>query len=66
MRVLVGTASKMTPTLDSEQWAIVKLINNVRSQNGVAPLQVSVALKNASQWMATDMATNNYFRGREC
>jgi Cysteine-rich secretory protein family len=30
-------------------------------QNGAATLQVSVALQNSSQWMSTDLATNNYF-----
>ncbi len=46
-------------TLDSEEWAFLTLINNYRAQNGAGPLQVSAALENASQWMSTDMATNN-------
>ena len=48
------------PTLDSEQWAFLTLINAYRAENGVGPLQVSATLQNASQWMSTDMATNNY------
>src|ERR1700736_4850694 len=48
-------------TLDSEQSAFLRLINNYRAQNGVGSLQVSVALENSSQWMSTDMATKNYF-----
>lgn len=50
-----------TPTLDSEEWAFVTLINNFRAQNGVGPLQVSVALSNSSAWMSNDMATKDYF-----
>jgi uncharacterized protein YkwD len=48
-------------TLDAEQSAFLTLINNYRAQNGVGPLQVSVALQNSSQWMSTDMATKLYF-----
>ena len=54
-----------TPTLDSEQWAMLALINNFRTQNGVAPLQVSVNLQKASQWMATDMAKYSSFSYRD-
>ena len=50
-----------TPTLDSEEWAFLTLINNYRAQNGAGPLQVSVALENAAQWMSNDMAAKNYF-----
>ena len=45
------------PTLDAEQAEFVTLINAFRAQNGAGPLQVSVALQNAAQWMSTDMAT---------
>ncbi len=48
------------PTLDSEEWNFLTLINNFRVQNGVAPLQVSVTLQNAATWLANDMAMNNY------
>lgn len=58
-------AQAQTPTLDSEQWALLALINNYRAQNKVAPLQVSVTLQNASQWMATDMGNSNYFGYRD-
>ncbi len=50
-----------TPTLDSEDWAFLTLINNYRAQNGVGPLQVSVELATAAAWMSNDMATKNYF-----
>jgi uncharacterized protein YkwD/chitodextrinase len=49
-----------TPSLDSEEWAFLTLINNYRAQNGLGALQVSVTLENASLWMSNDMATNNY------
>ena len=50
-----------TPALDSEEWSFVNLLNNFRAQNGVGPVQVSVALENSSRWMSSDMATKNYF-----
>jgi uncharacterized protein YkwD len=53
-------APVLAQTLDTQQAAFLTLINEYRAQNGVGPLQVSVALQNSSQWMATDMATNNY------
>ncbi len=54
-------AGAQTTTLDSEQSAFLTLINNYRAQNGVGPLQVSVALQQSSQWMSGDMASKNYF-----
>ncbi len=47
------------PTLDSEETALLNLINNFRAQNGVAPLQVSATLQTAAQWMSADMAQGN-------
>jgi uncharacterized protein YkwD len=47
------------PTLDSEEWAFLTLINNYRAQNGAGPLQVSVTLENSSLWMSNDIATHN-------
>src|SRR5438270_11519927 len=58
--VSASTVWAQNSTLDSEQWAFLTLINSYRAQNGVGPLQVSVALQNSSQWMANDMATKNY------
>ncbi len=55
------TPPPTAPTaLDSQESAFVTLINQYRSANGVYPLQVSVTLQTASQWMSNDMATNNY------
>jgi len=50
-----------TPTLDAEEQAFLKLINDYRAQNGAGPLKVSIALTNASKWMSSDMAAKNYF-----
>jgi uncharacterized protein YkwD len=50
-------------TLDSEELAFVQLINNYRQQNGLAPLQISLALTNAAKWMSQDMGTKGYFPG---
>lgn len=46
--------------LDSQELEFLTLINNFRAENGVGPLQLSVTLQSASEWMSTDMATNNY------
>jgi len=56
-----GAAHAQSTSLDTEQSAFLTLINNYRAQNGVAPLQVSLALQQSSQWMSNDMATKNYF-----
>jgi uncharacterized protein YkwD len=48
-------------TLDAEQSSFLTLINNFRAQNGAGPLQVSIVLQNAAQWMSGDMAAKSYF-----
>jgi uncharacterized protein YkwD len=48
-------------TVDSEEARFLTLINNYRSQNGRAALQMSTNLNRASTWMAVDLATKNYF-----
>jgi uncharacterized protein (TIGR03437 family) len=50
-----------TPTLDAEELAFLKLINDYRAQNGLGTLKASIALTNAAKWMANDVATHNYF-----
>jgi uncharacterized protein YkwD len=50
-----------TPTLDTDQWTFLTLINQYRAQNGAGPLQVSSTLQNASQWMSADMQAKGYF-----
>jgi len=54
-------AAASIPTLDSEEWNFLTLINNYRASNGLGPLQVDVDLENAAQWMSGDMAAKNYF-----
>jgi uncharacterized protein YkwD len=59
--LFAATTAQAQPTLDAEQTAFLTLINNYRAANGAGPLQVSIALQNASQWMSSDMAAKNYF-----
>ncbi len=47
--------------LDAEERVFLQQINDYRVANNLAPLQVSVALTNASDYHAKDMATKNYF-----
>lgn len=54
-------ATAQTPTIDAEEQAVLKLINDYRAQNGLGALRVSVALTRAADWMSTDMAAKNYF-----
>lgn len=55
------TATAQTPTIDAEEQAFLKLINDYRAQNGLGALRVSVALTRAADWMSGDMAAKNYF-----
>jgi len=50
-----------TPSLDSEEQVMLKLINDYRAQNGLTSLRASVALTRSADWMSADMATKNYF-----
>jgi uncharacterized protein YkwD len=58
-----GNAGALTGTaaLDSEEIAFFNLINAYRVQNGLNPLQISIALTQASDWMSTNMATTGNF-----
>ncbi len=47
--------------LDAEERVFLQKLNEYRTANGLAPLQVSVALTRASEAHAQDMATQNYF-----
>jgi uncharacterized protein YkwD len=57
---LVATGRAQT-TLDAEEQAFLRLINEHRAQNGLRPLQASVTVTDAAKWMSGDMATKNYF-----
>lgn len=50
-----------TPTIDAEEQAFLKLINDYRAQNGLGALRISLALTRAADWMSVDMASKNYF-----
>jgi uncharacterized protein (TIGR03437 family) len=50
-----------TPTIDAEEQAFLKLINEYRVANGLGTLQVSLSLSTAADWMSNDMATKGYF-----
>jgi uncharacterized protein YkwD len=41
---------------------VVQLTNEIRTRNGLAPLQVHPALKRSAQWMARDMVQHDYLR----
>jgi uncharacterized protein YkwD len=53
-------ASGQTPPLSKDEEALLALINDYRSQNGLWPVKVSPALSAAASWMSEDMAENNY------
>lgn len=49
------------PCVDTEEAALLSLINDYRGRNGAAPLVLSRSLTNAADAHSTDMAQNNYF-----
>ena len=57
----VPIALTITEGLDAEERVFLQKLNEYRAANGLAPLQVSVALTKASEYHSTDMATKNYF-----
>ncbi len=59
--VLSSLSFAQTPTLDAEEQAVLKFINDYRVANGLGTLQVSLALTNSADWMSNDMATKGYF-----
>jgi uncharacterized protein YkwD len=48
-------------TLDSQEDALLNLINEYRADNGVGPLVFSDTLNQAAAWKSEHMATNSYF-----
>ncbi|MCI0387964.1 MAG: CAP domain-containing protein [Acidobacteria bacterium] len=56
-----GFVSAQTPTIDSEEKLMLKLINEYRAQNGLSQLKTSIVLTRSADWMTTDMATQNRF-----
>lgn len=62
LMILVGVAAQaQTPTLDSEELTVLRLINEYRVQNGLPELKASISLTRAADWMSADMAAKNYF-----
>lgn len=58
--VLAGSP-RPAAALDSEETAVLDLINQYRSANGLGTVSLNGALNNAARWMSDDMANNNYF-----
>lgn len=46
---------------DSEEWAMLALINQYREANGLSELQMAQTLSDAAEFHSVDMATRNYF-----
>ena len=44
------------PRLDAQEKALCRAINTFRAEHGKAPLQVSVALVRAAEWMSHDLS----------
>jgi uncharacterized protein YkwD len=49
------------PAIDSEERALLGLINGYRAQNGLGSLSLNSTLSQAAAWMTNDLATNGYF-----
>lgn len=56
-----AASPRQASALDGEEQAFLSLINNYRAANGVGPLALNSTLNSVAEWMANDMATNNYF-----
>lgn len=48
-------------TVDGEEQAFLRLINDYRARNGIAPLALDSALNRAAAWMATDLSLRSGF-----
>ena len=57
---LAGTVARAA-TLDSGEADLLAQVNGFRAARGLPTLVVSDTLTAAAKWMATDLATNNYF-----
>jgi uncharacterized protein YkwD len=56
--LLIFIPLQSLPTLDTEEKAVVALINKYREANQQPVLKVSVKLTNAAKWLSNDNATN--------
>jgi uncharacterized protein (TIGR03437 family) len=62
--ILVAGGTRLaaqTPSIDSEEQTMLKLINDYRAQKGLSQLKISIALTRAADWLGGDMSTKNYF-----
>jgi cysteine-rich secretory family protein/Calx-beta domain-containing protein len=59
--MILPATSYASPTLDTEEVAFCKIINDYRVANGLPALLVSTDLSEASDWHTDDMAAKNYF-----
>jgi uncharacterized protein YkwD len=59
--MLMPSTSFASPSLEADEIAFCKLINDYRAANGLPALLVSTTLNQASDWHADDMAAKNYF-----
>ncbi len=59
--LILAGSPRPAAALDSEETAVLDLINQYRSANGLGTVSLNGALNNAARWMSDDMANNNYF-----
>jgi len=58
---LAGMPRGAEAALDSEEQAVLTLINNYRQANGLGSLSLNGELNAAADWMSNDMAAKDYF-----
>ncbi len=59
--LILAGSPRPAAALDSEETAVLGLINQYRSANGLGTVSLNGSLNNAARWMSEDMANNNYF-----
>ena len=59
--VSVAASPRPAAALDSEETAVLDLINQYRAANGLGTLSLNGILNTSARWMSDDMATSNYF-----
>jgi hypothetical protein len=58
---LVGMPRGSEAAIDSEEQAVLTVINNYRQANGLGSLSLNGELNAAADWMSNDMAANDRF-----
>ncbi len=59
--VLSGPNCDVDAGIDSEEQEFLRLINDYRQQNGLAPLALSDTLNHSAAWKSQNMAAESYF-----